>query len=457
MVLTALQNTIVTFKQNIRVINNRVNYYQAAPNTKKRVAQQPKTQNDGSNSNNKYNWGVRRSLGKDTFYGKQTIEGEEKIVIRKNIDTSFNSDKIKSISDSIGFTKNILLNQLKQFDTIELPFDDAINYFNALSEKDEFDAILNDVENKFSSIHDFFEYLRENKYKYKKADYSKLNVFVDKVSEYDFRNDNQFKDKIKEHPEVAFTPDAIEDMNKPENILKLNDGKNHKPIIKVKITRGFGNQRALNEENKKSVKSKQYVVNDAGSNLYLGFYERIYNDNNGSQVRERKFKDIGLMELIETLKQDKSKRLNPLPNVVYDEKSTEIEYKWKFTLSPLDLVYVPTVEEIENPSEVDFNNLTKGQTERIYKYVDGSIDIANFVPYSASKPIWRFHGKNNQEIYKELNNAEKITISEKELIQNEFGLGSQQNKNQNMLDGKTQVKKICWKLNIDRLGNISKA
>jgi CRISPR-associated endonuclease Csn1 len=457
MVLTALQNTIVTFKQNLRVINNRVNYYQAEPNTKKRVAQQPKTQNDASNSINKYNWGVRRSLGKNTFYGKQTINGEEKVVIRKNIDLTFNSDKINSISDSVGFTKKILLNQLKQFDTIELPFDEAVNYYGALLEKDEFNAILNDAENKFSTIHDFFEYLKVNKFKYKKVDYSKLNVFVNKVTEYHFRNDNQFKDKIKEHPEIAFTPDAIEEMNKPENILKLNDGKKHKPIIKVKITRGFGNQRALNEENKESVKSKQYVVNDAGSNLYLGFYERIYQDDNGLQVRERKFKDIGLIELIETLKQDKSKRLNPLPSAIYDEKLKDTQYNWKFTLSPLDLVYVPTDEEIESPSEVDFNNLTKDQVDRIYKYVDGSIDIANFVPYSASKPIWRFHGKNNKEIYLELNNAEKITISEKELIQNEFGLGSQQNKNQNMIDGKTQIKKICWKLNIDRLGNIKKA
>ena len=450
MVLTALQNTIVTFKQNLRVINKTINKYNNSSNKNKF-----ETQN--TDNGQKQNWSIRRSLGKGTFYGKQTINGEEKVVIRKNLDSSFNSDKIKSISDSIGFTKNILLNQLMQFDTVELSFEDAVNYFEALSEKGEFEAILNDAENKFSSIHDLFEYLKENKYKYKKVDYSKLNVFVDKVTEFDFRNDNQFKDEIKEHPEIAFTPDAIEEMNKPENILKLNDGKKHKPIIKVKITRGFGNQRALNEENMESVKSKQYVVNDAGSNLYLGFYERIYQNDNGLQVRERKFKDIGLIELFETLKQEKSKRLNPLPSIVYDEKLKDSQYNWKFTLSPLDLVYVPTDEEIESPSEVDFNNMTKDQVNRIYKYVDGSIDIANFVPYSASKPIWRFHGKNNKEIYKELNNAEKITISEKELIQNEFGLGSQQNKNQNMIDGKTQIKKICWKLNIDRLGNISKA
>ena len=454
MILNSLQDTIVTFKQNLRVINNRVNYYQAEPNTKKRKAQEPKTQKDIANSTNKYNWGVRRSLGKATFFGRQTINGEEKIVIRKDLDTSFNSDKIKTISDSAGRTKTILLNHLKQFDTVELPLEEAINYFDALIEKQEFEAIINDSENGFQSVDDLVTHLRENAYKYKKTDYSKLNVFINKISERDFRNEKQFEGKIKEHPEIAFTPEEIEEMNKPENIRKLNDYKNHKPIKKVKISRGFGNQRALNEEDKESVKSKQYVVNDAGSNLYLGFYERIYQDDNGNKERERKFKDIGLMDLIRVLKEDKDNRHNPIDERVFDDDDNVFDRI--FTLSPLDLVYVPTEEEIENSEKVDFNHLTKEQTERIYKYVDGSKDIANFVPYSVSKPIWRFHGKNNKGIFKELSDSGKIIISEKELIQNEFGLGSQQNKNQNTIDGKTQVKKVCWKLEIDRLGNISK-
>lgn len=453
MVLTALQDTLVTFKQNLRVINNRVNYYQAEPNTKKRKAQEPKTQYDIPFTENKYNWGIRRSLGKATFYGKQIIEGEEKVTLREELNASFNSGKISTIADSNGFTKNVLLNQLRQFDTIELPFEDAIIYFEALLEKQEFEAVINDKDNKFDTLEEFINYLKENNFKFKNTNYSKLNIFIDKVVGRNFKQELFFKDKIQEHPEIAFTPEAIEEMNRPEYILKLNDGKSHKPIRKVKITRGFGKQRALSED-KESIKSRQYVVSDAGSNLYLGFYERIFQDDNGSEIRERRFKDIGLMELIETLKQDNYKRLNPLPEKIYDDKLNE--YNWKFTLSPLDLVYVPTEEEIENPSKVDFNNLSNEQVDRIYKYVDGSLDIANFVPFSVSKPIWRFHGKSNKDIFKELSNENKIKISEKELIQNEFGLGSQQNKNQNMIDGRTQIKKICWKLEINRLGQIVK-
>ncbi|HQE11793.1 MAG TPA: HNH endonuclease domain-containing protein [Flavipsychrobacter sp.] len=459
MVLNALQNTIVTFKQNLRVINKRVNYYQAEPNTKKRVAQQPKTQKDIANSTNKYNWGVRRSLGKDTFYGKQIINGEEKIVGREKLDITFDSKRINKISDSVGRTKTILLNQLEQYDTVELPFEEAIKYFDALLEKQEFEAIVNDSENEFRSVDDLMEHLKANGHKYKKVDYSKLNVFIDKISERDFRN--EFAVDIKEHPEIAFAPEAIEEMNKPENIQKLNDGKNHKPIKKVKISRGFGNQRALNEENKESVKSKQFVVNDAGSNLYLGFYEGFVKDKNGNEIRdeqgrkikERKFQDIGLIDLIESLKQDKENRINPLSDKVYDDKGNN--YNLIFTLSPLDLVYVPTEEEIESPSQVDFNNLTKEQVDRVYKYVDGGSAIANFVPFTVAQPVWRFHDdKKKKEIHNQLLEKSLLTISEKELIKDEFGFGSQQTKNQNMIDGKTQIKKICWKLKVDRLGNI---
>jgi CRISPR-associated endonuclease Csn1 len=449
-ILTALQHTIVTFKQNLRVINKAVNYYNNTKNKKKVVKQD--TQNG-----NKYNWGIRRSLGKDTFYGKKLINGENKIVIRKDLDSSFNRSTIKTIADT-GIQK-VLRNHLKQFDTVLLPFDEAISYYDALLEKSEFEAITSNKENSFADSQHLIEHLRDNKYKFKKIDYSKLNVFIEQVSVRDFRNEKTAEGKnrfaIYEHPEIAFTPEMVSLMNQPENLKKLNDGKNHAPIKKVRVARGFGKQRPVSED-QSSVKSKQYVVANAGSNLYLGFYERQYKSNDGIEIRERKFEDIGLIELIEVLKQDKENRHHPLPIRIYDDKGNE--FTRIFTLSQRDLVYVPTEEEINNSSSVDFNNLTCEQTNRIYKFVDGGRDksgnyYANFVPYAVSKPIWRFHGEKNTKIYKSLSDNAKINIDEDELIQNEFGLGSQQDKHQNMIDGKTQIKKICWKLNMDRLGN----
>jgi CRISPR-associated endonuclease Csn1 len=445
MVLTALQDTVVTFKQNLRVINKAVNRYNNTPNKNSFVLQK------GKEVGNKANWAIRRKLSKETIYGKRLINNEVKRVERELLNEKFNLARIQKITDK--GVKRILINHLRQFDTVEIPFNEAIVFIDAIVEKDEFEAIVNDRENEFQSIDALIEYLRENGYKYKKVDYSKLNVFIDKVSVRDIRNDTQYADNIKEHPEIAFTPEEIENMNEPEQIQRLNEGKFHMPIKKVQTFQGFGKERPISDDDL-SVKSKQFVVTAAGSNLYLGFYERIYRDDDGNEVRERKFKDIGLMELIETLKQDKINRLNPLPEKLYGKNNEE--YSWRFTLSPMDLVFVPTEEEIENPTKVDFNNLTKEQVGRIYRYVDGSEEIANFIPCTVSKPIWRFHGKKNEEIFKELSTKDKITIREKELIQNEFGLGSQQNKHQNMIDGKTQIKKICWKLQLDKLGNISR-
>jgi CRISPR-associated endonuclease Csn1 len=444
MILAALHQTVVTFKQNLRVINKTVNYYNNTPNKNSFESQK------GDSAGNKTNWAIRRQLSKDTVYGKRIFNNEERRVERELLNEKFNRAKIEKVTDK-GI-KRILSNHLSQFDTVELPFEAAITYFDALIEKQEIEAILNDEENGFKSLKNFIEHLKLNEYKYNKVDYSRLNIFVDDVTERDFRNEEQFDGRIAEHPEIAFTPGSIEEMNKLENLLKLNRGKPHMPIRKVQTFQGLGKERSISDNNL-SVKSKQYVVTAAGSNLYLGFYERVYQDDAGNYKRERKFKDIGLMDLIETLKQDKNNRYHPLAEKLYDDKQNE--YSRIFTLSPLDLVYVPTEEEIENPSQVDFKNLTNEQVDRIYKYVDGSEDMANFVPYSVSKPIWRFHGKRNKEIFKELNDKGKIDISEKVLIQNEFGLGSQQNKNQNMIDGTTQVKKYCWKLKIDRLGNIS--
>ena len=50
--------------------------------------------------------------------------------------------------------------------------------------------------------------------------------------------------------------------------------------------------------------------------------------------------------------------------------------------------------------------------------------------------------------------AETYNLEFEELIKNEYGLGSPQLKNQNTIDG-VQVKSICWKIKVDRLGNLT--
>jgi len=519
-ILTALQNTLVTFKQNKRVINKTVNTYSKWDKEKNKVIsaiQEPNLIKNISKSKNKYNWAIRRSLGEETFYEKvflgetenkqlykiidklfkrqdiiinEELKNEiselkkefstfeefknnvknkysnkkielkvEKIVVRKELDKTFSLEKIKTITDTS--IQEILKKHLRQFDTIKLPFEQTMQFYDALLEKDEFEAIVKDEENDFNNIDEFIDYLKINKFKFNKTDYSKLNVFIEKVTSENLRDKADGKNiKITERPEIAFTSEAIDKMNEPENLKKLNNNKNHAPIKKVRISKGFGKQRALSED-KESVKSKQYVVNDAGSNLYLGVYEREYINKNGEKISERKFQDIGLIELIEILKQDSSKRLNPLPDKIYDKEGNK--YYWKFTLSPLDLVYVPTENEIENPNLFNINNLTYEQMQRIYKLVKYSGNTVDFIHYPIASVIFDVDKKKevNQIFFKELekksNNMFKLqSPKDKKMtyILNEIGKTSRQNKTQNTIDEKTQIKKVCWKLEINRTGKI---
>jgi CRISPR-associated endonuclease Csn1 len=339
-----------------------------------------------------------------------------KIASRFNseLNATFNSDKINTISDVVGRTKAILLNHLKQFDTVELPFDEAIQYEDAILEKQEFEAIVKNNDKELRSFEDLINYLKVNKYKYDKTDYSKLNVFIEKVQNRDLRN--EFSDNLKEHPEIAFTPEAIEDMNKPENLCKLNDGKPHKPIRKVTTFTGLGKQRQVSE-NKASVKSKQYVVNDGGTNIYLLVYELANKKNVSKKNQLRLFKEINIFDLIKYQTANNSKDL-PIEERIFNDSGEE--YKFLFTLTQNDIV----------------------------KIEDGESEI-----------IYAFNRFTGSDIYfRPINHASEIHKCEVDLRKDSRTdklIGSQTNETTNY-NGE-QIKNICWKLEVNRLGNISKA
>ncbi len=217
--------------------------------------------------------------------------------------------------------------------------------------------------------------------------------------------------------ELAFSPEGIEYLNK--NIRQYNDDKNHHPIFKVRIFEP-GNKFSLGQSGNKIDK---FVEAAKGTNLFFA----IYIDEGG----KRFYETIPLNIVIERQKQG----LSAVPEANQNGRSL------LFLLSPNDLVYVPTEEEKEKPSLVDFKNLKIAQVSRIYKFTDGSGTTLNFVPMSVASLLFNISYKDQ----------EKAGINFQ--IQNEFGLGSPQSKNQNSLEG-IQIKSSCWKLNVDRLGNI---
>ena len=95
---------------------------------------------------------------------------------------------------------------------------------------------------------------------------------------------------------------------------------------------------------------------------------------------------------------------------------------------------MPTEEEI-------LMKECKLNKNRIYKFIDSSGTTANFVPHRSASLIYN--------VDKKLAEA----FCNDEIIQKEYGVGSPQSKNQKALTGE-MIKAVCWKLEVDRLGNI---
>ncbi|GAB3424386.1 type II CRISPR RNA-guided endonuclease Cas9 [Niabella aquatica] len=200
------------------------------------------------------------------------------------------------------------------------------------------------------------------------------------------------------NPEIAFSPEGLEEMNK--NIAQFNDGKAHQPIYKARIFE-LGSKFALGETGNKKHK---YVEAAKGTNLFFA----VYADNDG----KRSYDTIPLNIVIERQKQG----LGSVPDT--NEKGHQL----LFYLSPNDLVYVPTEDEKEGDHGIDFSKLSKEQVNRIYKIVSFTGNRLYAVPVSVATVIV------NKFEYTQLNKIEFI-----------------------------KDKELCFKLDVDRLGNVSKA
>ena len=216
-------------------------------------------------------------------------------------------------------------------------------------------------------------------------------------------------------PKTAFSPEGIVELN--ENIAEFNNGKPHQPIRAVRVSEPMGEKFQVGDSGNNS---KKYAIAATGTNLYFA----IYVSENG----KRTYATIPLREIIERTKQG----LPRVPEI--DKKGNRLE----FILSPNDLVYIPSEEEIEA------ENITISELclDRIYRFVSSSSDRACFVPHRIAKPILAvskntFYGSNT-------------------IIINEISETNEKSKVENDLDTKVSIKSVCWKLEVDRLGQITK-
>ena len=114
----SLEHIVVSFKQNLRVINKATNYYEKWEE-KNGVLVKKKVKQEGTN------WAIRKPLHKETVSGKIVLDrkiGKDKILTatRKTVDITFTEKIISSITDT-GIQK-ILLNYLKYKGSPEVAF-----------------------------------------------------------------------------------------------------------------------------------------------------------------------------------------------------------------------------------------------------------------------------------------------------------------------------------------------
>lgn len=207
-------------------------------------------------------------------------------------------------------------------------------------------------------------------------------------------------DKYKGDIKEALSVEGLADMN--NNITQLNGGVQHHPIYKVRLYEDLGSKFSLGTTHNNP---KKFAVAAKGTNLYFG----IYVDDEG----KRSFESIPFNVVLERLKNG----LEPVPEELAGSSLL-------FYLSPNDVVYVPTEEEQKNRTPINIDTLTKKQYLQLYKMVSCTGRECHFLPVTLSKVI---------------------------LDKKEFG---SLNKLERDIDG-NMIKQICWKLTVNRIGEIT--
>lgn len=72
---------------------------------------------------------------------------------------------------------------------------------------------------------------------------------------------------------------------------------------------------------------------------------------------------------------------NNIEAFLKDKDMVETEAKLLFILSPNDLVYLPTKDELQN-------GILSIDKQRIYKFIDPGMNTGNFIPYSMAKAVF---------------------------------------------------------------------
>lgn len=390
-----LKNIIVSFKQNQRVINKTTNSFQHFDENGKKISIK---QGKGDS------WAIRKPMHKDTVFGE--------INLRKT--------KSVSLSDAIKNPDRILNKKIKE-KILELKNNkiDAKNIKKYIEENHTGGYGIG-----MSKI-DVFYFTKETKERFF-ATRKTLDTSFNQAKIEDCIADSGIQKILLAHlkskngdAEQAFSPDGIDEMNK--NIIELNNGKFHQPILKVRVYEK-ADKFAIGQSGNKKAK---FVEAAKGTNLFFAIFEK---------GEKRTYLTIPLNIMIDCQKLYGNQWKNNIEAYLKEKELIEKGVRLLFTLSPNDLVYLPTEEDLEK-------GIKTTNKERIYKFIDPNSDKGNFVPFSSANVIFSVN----------FSDQKKRGISYP--IQDEFGVGSQASKNPRAITGE-MIKETCIPIKVDRLGNI---
>lgn len=390
-----LLKTIVSFKQNIRVINkaNNKTWKWVKSNGKMKKEMVPQTKGDS--------WAIRKPMH------KQTVSGSVKVRVKKKV--SFNNG-LKDCENLVDKQLKLLVNKhLKEGKTIK----EVTKLF-----KDK----PYEVDGKPVSKVEVYEYTDgatasrvalTEKFTRKQLD-AVTDTGIKKILN---KHVSQYIDeKGKERFDLAFSEEGLKKLNK--NIVELNNGKNHHPIYKVRVYE-VGKKFPVGDVGNKS---KKYVEAEKGTNLFFAIY---WNE----EMQRREYETIPLNEVIEhqkwrgTLNQEQQKTTPIIP--IKKNKGELLFY-----LSPNDLVYVPDEDEMVAAGNASLEKFSKKPADRIYKMVSSTGPECHFVRNDIAKLIKSYDSKSKSG---ELGSLNKLETD---------------------MEG-NRIKERCWKLEADRLGNIT--
>jgi len=367
---TAIDNIIVSFKQNLRIINKTKNSYQHYDENGQKVVDK---QEKGDS------WAIRKSMHKDTVFGEVNLRFKKAV----------------SLAEALKKPQTIVNKEFRtKIDEMLQEGRDA-KYIKKYLEDNK--DVWSDIDPKKIEVYYFTKETTERYFATRKT----LDVSF---------NDKKIKESVTdtgiqkillahlaakgEDSELAFSPDGIDELNR--NIVALNQGKQHQPIYKVRVYEK-AEKFAVGQSGNKVAK---FVEAAKGTNLFFAvFVSDKQNKDTGEIEQVRSFLTIPLNVMIDCQKQFGKDWKNNIESYLKQNELITNDVHLLFIISPNDLVYLPTQEQLkEGIKTID--------KTRIYKMVSSSGVQCFFINCRVAKSIV------DKVEFSSLNKTERATSNE---------------------------------------------